>query len=105
MFGLKNKDIEEIVSLLEDFPEVEQAIIFGSRAMGNYKNGSDVDIAIVGQEANFTIALKIGGILNEDTFMPYHFDVLSLRANTNKDLANHINRRGKILYQTRELSQ
>ncbi|MDH5602992.1 MAG: nucleotidyltransferase domain-containing protein [Cyclobacteriaceae bacterium] len=104
MFGLKNDDIKEIVSILKGFPEVEQAIMFGSRAMGNYRKGSDIDIALAGQKANFDIALKIGGILNEETYMPYHFDVLSLIDNTNKDLADHIDRHGKLLYRVGDIS-
>ncbi|MEQ6119162.1 nucleotidyltransferase domain-containing protein [Reichenbachiella sp. MALMAid0571] len=101
MFGLKDKDIAEIVSILDGFQEVEQALIFGSRAKGNHRNGSDVDIAIKGQEADFNIALTIAGILNEDTTMPYHFDVLSYTDLNNKDLAAHIDRVGKLLYQTK----
>lgn len=101
MFGLKDKDIAEIVSILDGFQEVEQALIFGSRAKGNHRNGSDVDIAIKGQEADFNIALTIAGILNEDTTMPYHFDVLSYTDLNNKDLTAHIDRVGKLLYQTK----
>ncbi|MDD4191775.1 MAG: nucleotidyltransferase domain-containing protein [Mangrovibacterium sp.] len=98
MFGLKNKDIEDITNVLRNFPEVEQAIIFGSRAKGNYKNGSDVDIAIKGEKASYKIALQISGILNEDTVMPYRFDVLNYGDLKNKELTAHINRVGKRLY-------
>ena len=86
---------------MSGFQEVEQAFIFGSRAKGNYKNGSDVDIAIKGQQADFNLALTIAGILNEDTNMPYHFDLLSYSQLHNKDLIAHIDRVGKLLYQTK----
>ena len=45
MFGLLDRDIKYIIKALEQHDEIEKAIIFGSRAMGNYKKGSDVDIA------------------------------------------------------------
>lgn len=46
MYGLLDKDINYIINTLIRFPEVEKAIIFGSRAMGNYKKGSNIDLAI-----------------------------------------------------------
>jgi len=47
-FGLKEGDIEQINFVLCRFEEVEEALIFGSRAIGKYKNGSDVDLALKG---------------------------------------------------------
>jgi predicted nucleotidyltransferase len=101
MFGLRKKDIEDIIAVLRNFTEVEQAIIFGSRAKGNYKNGSDVDVAIKGKKANYSIALKISGILNEDTLMPYHFDILSYEDLKNNNLVSHIDNVGKLLYEVK----
>lgn len=99
MFGLKKKDIEEIQLVLRRFPEVEKAFIFGSRAMGNYRQGSDVDIAIKGKAVTFHTTLKIAGILNEDTLMPYRFDVLGYDYLKNKELLSHIDRVGQLLYE------
>ena len=47
-YGLLPADLEVIVNTLQAYPQIEKALIFGSRAKGNYKPGSDVDIAIVG---------------------------------------------------------
>ena len=47
MYGLLERDIRYIKKALEQCEEIEKAIIFGSRAMGNYKNGSDVDIVVL----------------------------------------------------------
>ena len=52
MFGLLDRDIKYIIKALEQHDEIEKAIIFGSRAMENYKKGSDVDIAIIGENVN-----------------------------------------------------
>ena len=46
MYGLLDRDIKYIIKALEQHDEIEKAIIFGSRAMGNYKKGSDVDIDV-----------------------------------------------------------
>jgi predicted nucleotidyltransferase len=47
-FGLTHSDLHAIKQVLAKYPQIEQAIIFGSRAKGNYKPGSDVDIALKG---------------------------------------------------------
>jgi predicted nucleotidyltransferase len=44
-FGLLDRDMEAIAAVLSQEPRVEKAIIFGSRAKGNFRNGSDVDLA------------------------------------------------------------
>lgn len=99
MFGLKEGDICEIKAILKRFSEVEEALVFGSRAMGNYKPGSDVDIALKGQEVTFRTTLAIAGVLNEDTLMPYRFEVLSYKDLNNTALLRHIDRAGQLLYQ------
>lgn len=98
MFGLSDSDINEIIALLHENEEVEQAFIFGSRAKGNFKTGSDVDIALKGKDLSFNVVNKISGILNEDTLMPYRFDVLNYHTISNPDLIEHIDRVGKLLY-------
>ena len=96
--GLKQNDVENIISILKAHNEVEEALIFGSRAKGNYKNGSDVDIALKGN-LNFEIVSRISYLLNEETLMPYKFDVLNYNTIKNKDLSEHIDRAGLCFYQ------
>lgn len=103
-FGLKEKDLEKIISILSKEPEVEEAIIFGSRAKGNYNNGSDVDIALKGEKLNFKITTRISYLLNEETNMPYKFDVLNYHTISNKDLAGHIERVGINFYHAQKIS-
>lgn len=92
-FGLKESDLINISSLLMDFPDIEEAYIFGSRAMGNYTKGSDIDIALRG-DVNFEMISRINFLLNEETNMPYHFDVLNINELQNNDLIDHIERVG-----------
>jgi uncharacterized protein len=96
-FGLKTSDIEKIVAVIKEFEAVEEVLIFGSRAKGNFKNGSDVDLALKGK-LNFTLTAHIGYLLNEETDMPYKFDVIDYHSIQNKDLTDHIDRVGIILY-------
>jgi len=98
MFGLSDNDLTEIRLTLQKFPEVEEALIYGSRAKGNNCRGSDVDLALKGKNLDYSIINEIRYILNEETRMPYFFDVLDYNSLTNRELANHINRVGKPLY-------
>lgn len=99
MFGLRDSDIVSISHVLDSYPEVERAYIFGSRAKGNFSNGSDIDIAVEGVNVPFDIILKIAATLNEETMMPYMFDVLDYHAIVNQDLKDHIDKNGVLFYQ------
>jgi len=70
-FGLRELDLEYIVSVIRGFDEIEKASIFGSRAKGNYKPGSDIDIAVYGENINLDILSKLNSILEEKSPMPY----------------------------------
>jgi predicted nucleotidyltransferase len=90
MYGLKDEYLKTIIDVLKQ-ENVKKAILFGSRAKGNYKEGSDIDLAIVGDEK------KINYILNEETNIPYFFDILNLEKISNENLKAHIKRVGKNL--------
>ncbi len=53
MYGLSEKNIKELTSILASFPHIEEAIIYGSRAKGNYRSGSDVDLSLKGAELTY----------------------------------------------------
>jgi len=67
MYGLSNSDIEIIKKVLAEFPCVESAWIYGSRAMGTQKQGSDVDIALKGENIDYNTIIKVSTQLNEET--------------------------------------
>ncbi|MEJ7684903.1 MAG: nucleotidyltransferase domain-containing protein [Segetibacter sp.] len=102
ILGLKDGDLQNIIAVLQQEQEVKEAIIFGSRAKGNYKKGSDVDIALKGTGIGYKTTSNISYILNEETQMPYKFDVLNYHMVTNKDLTEHINRTGISFYNRSE---
>jgi predicted nucleotidyltransferase len=99
MFGLKDEDLITTTDILAKYSEVEKAYIFGSRAKGNYKNGSDVDIALKGEKITFKTISGISYELNEETMLPYHFDVLNYHTLNNPELVNHIDRVGICFYE------
>ncbi|MBP9743127.1 MAG: nucleotidyltransferase domain-containing protein [Burkholderiales bacterium] len=96
-FGLKNGDLAIIIQVLRQYPEIETAIIFGSRAKGNYKNGSDIDIALKGNISFRTIA-DCKFMLDEETILPYRFDLLDYNTLKNEELKAHIDRVGVVFY-------
>ena len=98
MFGLLDRDLKYIIKALEQHDEIEKAVIFGSRAMGNYKKGSDVDIAIVGENVSSSIIYKLEDCLNEVYPLPYFFDIIQYNKLTNENLIKHIDTQGKIIY-------
>lgn len=103
-FGLSQPTIDMIVEIISNHKEVEKAIIYGSRAKGGFQNGSDIDVALVGdEELNIDVLFKIMGEM-DDLLLPYTFDLSLFRFITDRDVLEHINRVGKILYSKTEFS-
>ena len=97
MFGLKQEHIAKIQDCMAQFPKIERVIIYGSRAMGNYRLGSDIDFAIIG-ELDFSAMLKLENQL-DDLLLPYKIDISLLRTVENPALIDHIQRAGKVFYE------
>ncbi|WP_427338041.1 nucleotidyltransferase domain-containing protein [Caloranaerobacter sp. DY30410] len=98
-FGLTESDIDYIKKTIEKFSEIEKAVIFGSRAKGDYKLGSDVDIAIFGENITFDTISKLHAMLEEYSPLPYFFDVVDYLHLQNKELKEHIDRVGKTIFE------
>ena len=97
-FGLSDTSIALIQDILKKHSEVEQAIIYGSRAKGNYREGSDIDLTLKGERLTHSILSEIWSEL-DDSYSPYLFDLSIYSRLNNPDLINHIDRVGKIFYQ------
>lgn len=96
-FGLQPGEIDLIINILKSEPAVEEARIFGSRAMGNFKNGSDVDIALKGPTLNLEKITRLSFLLNEESVLPYKFDLVNYNSIRNTELTSHINRVGLVI--------
>ncbi|MBL4953476.1 nucleotidyltransferase domain-containing protein [Neobacillus sp. YIM B02564] len=102
MFGLLERDLEFLLKAFSSFKEVEKAVLFGSRAMGNYKKGSDVDIAIIGEDVTRKTLYGLYDLLNEEYPLPYFFDILIYDEISNPKLREHIESVGQVIYQRKE---
>jgi len=96
-FGLKQNHIDAINSVFNQYPEITKATIYGSRAKGNYRNGSDIDLTLTGKNLNLTTLFKIENQL-DDLLLPYKIDISILHKIENPDLVEHIERVGIIFY-------
>ena len=101
--GLQQDDLKIIVSVLIQYPEVNEAILFGSRAKGIFRSGSDVDIALKGEYLHADIVTRISYELNEETILPYKIDVLNYHTLSTKELVEHIDRVGISFYLNKKL--
>jgi len=97
MFGLPEKTIGLINEIFSKYPEVEKAIIYGSRARGDYRNGSDIDLTILG-DVSFRDKTHIARLI-DDLPIPYMCDLSILKDIKNQNLVEHIERVGKTFYE------
>ncbi len=97
-YGLSDSDLDTITNSAAHHPEIEEIIIFGSRAMGNFRTGSDVDLGVRGENVTYRTVSSLRTELNEESLLPYKFDVLDASNLSNKELADHIRSFGRILW-------
>jgi len=91
--GLKETEIIRIVDVLRENQKVGDIILFGSRAKGNYKKGSDIDIAVHSDNLTVSELLQLKSQLDE-LLLPYKIDVVVYKNIQNQALRDHINRVG-----------
>ena len=99
MFGLPENSFRKILEALGSFSEIEKCVIFGSRAIGNQKPGSDVDLAIIGKRVSAKTVIDLSAQLNERLPLPYFFDVVDFSHLNHPDLKEHIKKFGRVFYE------
>ncbi|MEW5827548.1 MAG: nucleotidyltransferase domain-containing protein [Chloroflexota bacterium] len=103
-YGLPQSAIQKICAVLSRHPQVDKAILYGSRAKGNYKNGSDIDLTLRGgKELTLQVLYRIMDEL-DDLLLPYTFDLSILNLIGDSDVIEHIQRVGVIFYDKEETS-
>lgn len=95
-YGLSDNAIEKIKRVFRSNPNINEAVIFGSRVLGNYREGSDIDITLKGN-LTFDNLLRIESQLDNE-MLPYKFDLSLFENINNLELIEHVNRVGKIFY-------
>lgn len=92
MYGLKNDTLKKNLNVLRRYKQIHDVILFGSRAIGTYKNGSDIDLCLKG-DLNTKLLLNIMTDL-DSLFLPYEVDLSIYDKIDNDDLKEHIDRVG-----------
>ncbi|MGI9191882.1 MAG: nucleotidyltransferase domain-containing protein [Chitinophagaceae bacterium] len=102
MFGLSADTLIRIQTLFEKQPLVERVVLYGSRAKGNFKPGSDIDITLFGAQLTLTQLHQIENEL-DDLMLPYQFDVSLHHHIQHEALLQHIERVGQVIYMSEQL--
>lgn len=96
--GLPEGTVERIQGVLEQFPEVEKALLYGSRAKGTHRPGSDIDLNLCGSGLGLTQLARIDEAL-DDLLLPYQIDLSEMASLTHPALLDHIRRVGIVFYE------
>ena len=99
-FGLPPIAVEGLRGVMLKHPRVRRAVIYGSRAKGNYRPGSDIDLALDAPDLPFAELLQIEQEI-DDLLLPYETDLALLAQIESPPLREHIARVGKTLWETR----
>ena len=97
-YGLNDQTIAKLVMVFAACPEIEQVLLYGSRAKGNYREGSDIDLTIVGAAVTQSHLLKVANDL-DDLLLPYKIDLSLMRQIEDNDVIDHIRRVGVVFYE------
>jgi predicted nucleotidyltransferase len=96
-YGLEQNSIDKIISIFKNYQQIEKVVLYGSRAKGNYKKGSDIDLTLFGKDLDLLIQHKIE-IEIDDLLLPYSIDLSIYSDISNMDLISHIDKVGRTLY-------
>lgn len=97
-YGLQPEIIDKLIKLFSSINNIDKVILYGSRAKGNYSNSSDIDITLKGSNLNLTLLNKLS-LQIDDLLLPYTFDLSIYDHLNNKELVEHIDRIGRVIYE------
>jgi uncharacterized protein len=97
-YGLPDTAIEKIKAVFASTPEVTKVVLYGSRAKGNYKPGSDIDLTMHGAALNTALCGEIAEKLDE-LLLPYMIDLSVFAELKHPELEAHIERAGVVFYE------
>lgn len=97
-FGLSDTVIRELQDVFRRHANIEKVLIFGSRSKGNYRAGSDIDLAVVGQGIDYSQLLAIQCEI-DDLELLYSIDLLDYQKEKGTPIGDHIDRGAQIFYE------
>lgn len=103
-FGLPDKTVAIIRRILADVPAVKKAVIYGSRAKGNFRPGSDIDLTLYGEGLDLRMLEEIAARLDESP-IPYQVDLSIFDRLDHAGLREHIERVGVVFYQREDAGE
>ena len=96
--GLSDNAVRRIAAVLARHPDVNKAVLYGSRAKGSYRTGSDIDLTLFGDRLNNTSLVRLNNEL-DDLLLPHKLDLSLFASLTHPELIDHICRVGVVLYE------
>ena len=99
--GLTKEVIDKINSVFVLFPEIYEVILFGSRAKGNFRKGSDIDLSLKGESIDLNLLNEVETKLS-DLMLPYTIDIAVYNNIKVQELKEHISRVGISFYQKKK---
>lgn len=100
-YGLSENILRQLTAVFDKYIQINEVILYGSRAKGNYNEGSDIDLTIVGDQLDFSILQQINTDIDQLN-LPWLFDISDYKSINNKELIDHINRIGITIYKKEE---
>lgn len=97
IFGIPQLACDRIILVLRDYPEIVGGTIFGSRAKGNYRPGSDIDLCLEAPGLSMRRRLELENRL-DDLLLPWRIDLVVRHEIDNPALLEHIGRAGRNLF-------
>ena len=96
-FGLSDTVIKELQDVFRRHANIEKVLIFGSRSKGNYRAGSDIDLAVIGKDIDYDLLLSILCEI-DDLDLLYTVDLLDYQKKKGTPIGDHIDRVGQVFY-------
>ena len=96
-YGLSERVIDQLQAVFQKSSKIEKVILYGSRAKGNYKAGSDIDLTVISESLTLTELLAIENAI-DDLLLPYKVDLSLYSKIDNEELKEHIHRVGVEFY-------
>jgi predicted nucleotidyltransferase len=100
MYGISNKSYNLMLKAFKDNKSIIRVILFGSRAIGNYKKGSDIDLIVEYKDGKNN---SLATILNQELPIPYYFDIIDSKLIENNNLKQHVKDFGKVIYEYKQM--
>lgn len=97
-FGLSDTVIQELQDVFRRYANIEKVLIFGSRSKGDYRAGSDIDLAVIGKDIDYRLLLNLQCDI-EDLELLYSIDLLDYQKKKGTPIGDHIDRVGQVFYE------